>query len=362
MRPTMTPCASRDGNAPSLCPPASRRPSPQGTASGFAPWQALKKSRSYLCVLGLLAAAACAPADEGNDNVGERSLESVSPNGLSFNGLSFNGLSFNGLSFNGLSFNGLSFNGLSFNGATLNGLSFNGLSFNGSELTGVDAGGVERQGAELVGVELQGTLSNGSTFPVRIDGARSVGDVWFYQLSYPTDAGRQSPCGVDAAGAPVEAIALEGRWDTRQGVPGAGGWVDDPNAFSFACRGASVAKCVEMGYEPWSSAGGVSLRDHHQACVRMLRADYCGDGTSWTIDGTLINLYDGLGIQTDAMNWTIEAEWTAAGARSVSKESHTRIKMKKGEAPACLSGIVLPDAGKVAHFSTGTLLMSEYKK
>jgi ADYC domain-containing protein len=313
---------------------------------------ATMKLTHSLLALCVATAAACSPPDEGDEALGVRDLESVAPNGLSFNGLSFNGLSFNGLSFNGLSFNG----------ATLNGLSFNGLSFNGSELVGVDAQGVERQGAELVGVEVQGSFSNGSTLPIRIDGARSAGDIWFYKLSYPTDAGRLSPCGVDAAGAPIEAIALAGRWDTRQGVPGAGGRIDDPSAFIFACRGASIAKCVELGYKPWSSAGGVSLRDHHQACVRMLRADYCGDGKSWTIDGTLINLYDGLGLQTDAMKWIMEAEWTAAGTRFISKESHTRIKMKKHEAPACLAPLVSKDTGKWSHFSTGTLVMSEYKK
>ena len=30
--------------------------------------------------------------------------------------------------------------------------------------------------------------------------------------------------------------------------------------------------------------------DHHQACVRMVRADYCGDGRSWTVNGRRVNL------------------------------------------------------------------------
>jgi len=319
-------------------------------------------SRFYLVALGMLvAASACAPADDG-ESVGDRDLESVAANGLSFNGLSFNGLSFNGLSFNGLSFNGLSFNGLSFNGASLNGLSFNGLSFNGSELVGIDAEGTERRGAGLVGAELQGLFSDGSALPMRVDGARAEGDVWFYQISAPSDAGRWSPCGVDAAGAPVEAIALAGRWDTRKGVPGGGAWVDDSSAFTFACRGASIAKCVELGYEPWSSVGNVSLRDYHQACVRMLRADYCGDGSSWTVDGTLINIYDNLGIQQDAEKWKTEAEWTPAGARLVSKENQTRVKLHKHSTPSCFKQLVSKDAGDISHFAAGALLFSEYKK
>ena len=43
---------------------------------------------------------------------------------------------------------------------------------------------------------------------------------------------------------------------------------------------------------------GRPLRDHYNACVRMLRADYCGDGRSWTRDGTLIDMWDDHRIQT----------------------------------------------------------------
>ena len=48
--------------------------------------------------------------------------------------------------------------------------------------------------------------------------------------------------------------------------------------------------------------------------VRMIRADYCGDGTSWTVNGRTIDLYDGLGINVDTSAWTFEAEWTPSGA------------------------------------------------
>jgi ADYC domain-containing protein len=315
------------------------------------------KLHAYVWVLSMFAVAACSPPDGPVDEeVGVRALDSSSANGLSFNGLSFNGLSFNGLSFNGLSFNGLSFNG-----ATLNGLSFNGLSFNGSELVGVDAGGVERQGAELVGVELQGTFSNGSTLPIRIDAARSAGDVWYYRLSHPTDTGRASPCGVDTSGAPVEAIALEGRWDTRQGVSGGGAWIDDPNTFTFACRNAALAKCVDLGYKPWSSAGGVPLRDHHQACTRMLRADYCGDGRSGTIDGWQVDLYDGVGLQSDTeggATWVFEGGWGASGATCVNEYRLLEL-VTSGAVPACALA-KLTGSCSAGGFSGGVLLRNKY--
>lgn len=74
---------------------------------------------------------------------------------------------------------------------------------------------------------------------------------------------------------------------------------------------AAEAKCDGFGYG--------ALPDHHAACVRMIRADYCGDGESWTQDGTEINLYDSLGINTDSADWSVDAEWTPAGARCVNQ-------------------------------------------
>ena len=60
----------------------------------------------------------------------------------------------------------------------------------------------------------------------------------------------------------------------------------------------------------------VSLTDYHQACTRMARADYCGDGTPWTVPGTPIDIFDHLSpqIETQETKWPVEAEWTPDGA------------------------------------------------
>jgi hypothetical protein len=57
----------------------------------------------------------------------------------------------------------------------------------------------------------------------------------------------------------------------------------------------------------------------HQACVRMIRADYCGDGRPHTRDGTRIDLYDRLGIQRDepVPGMSFEAAWGPGGALCV---------------------------------------------
>lgn len=122
---------------------------------------------------------------------------------------------------------------------------------------------------------------------------------------------------------------IEGR---RMGFPLAGTWTQDgrhlpsDTAFSITCTGGAQAKCVRFGYRPWEkSADGTSLWDHHQACTRMIRADYCGDGVGHTRNGTPIVIYDRKGIQPDeaAPGMSFEAAWGAGGALCV---SHTRIQ------------------------------------
>jgi hypothetical protein len=110
---------------------------------------------------------------------------------------------------------------------------------------------------------------------------------------------------------------VRGSWDAR------GGFHDDPGLVTFACTNGAIAKCIRFGYKPWKaiaegSGAGRSLLEHHLACVRMVRADYCGDGVSWTRDGTMIDLWDEVGVQrrdaVPAAPEVFEAAWTPAGA------------------------------------------------
>lgn len=186
--------------------------------------------------------------------------------------------------------------------------------------------GVELRGSELVGARagtlLLGRAGNGDPVRVRIDGLTQApgDDLFLYDLSYqwgsgadPSDQGWLP----DGEWAPVcperrKAIAGAGTWDHGARVSG------PPGQASFACQGSAVAKCIErLGYRPWRTVKGVSLGPLHQACVRAVRADYCGDGVSLTRKGERVNFYDALGIQKDTADWTFEAEWTPEGARCV---------------------------------------------
>ncbi|HET6467027.1 MAG TPA: ADYC domain-containing protein [Geminicoccaceae bacterium] len=92
---------------------------------------------------------------------------------------------------------------------------------------------------------------------------------------------------------------LAGRWTaTGEHLPG-------PGTFGITCTGGATGKCVRYGYKPWGEdAEGRPLWDLHQTCVRLVRADYCGDGVSWTETGTLIDLYDRRGIQARSASAT----------------------------------------------------------
>ena len=97
------------------------------------------------------------------------------------------------------------------------------------------------------------------------------------------------------------------------------------------CRGAVLAKCTEFGYRRWATAtrcslgsgcSDVALAPIHQACTRMMRADYCGDGMPNTVDGHPIDIYDALGVNVEEEpKWKFEADKYPGYIRRVSQET-----------------------------------------
>ncbi|MEP6634092.1 MAG: ADYC domain-containing protein [Luteimonas sp.] len=73
------------------------------------------------------------------------------------------------------------------------------------------------------------------------------------------------------------------------------------------------AKYVRFGYGPWKKLeDGGSMVPLYEACVRMVRANYCGDGVAATIDGMRISPYDDGGVRNSAPLENLEFE---AGCR-----------------------------------------------
>ncbi|MFT3773795.1 MAG: ADYC domain-containing protein [Minicystis sp.] len=272
--------------------------------------------------IALSVCSGCAPSDEPTREAA--SAETVA------NGLHLNGLHLNGLHLNGLHLNGLHLNGLHLNGLHLNGVDLNNARLVRGTLRAALPDGKLIGGGELSGTEISATATDGTPVTVRID-AVSMGpspDVMLYAASYQAEGMQtfEPLCGADEDG-PVQAIPLPGTWDESEGTPTGGSHVEDIGTFTFACQGYALAKCVELGYAPWRTAvecrsptecHALPLALYHQACTRMLRGDYCGDGMATTRDGTLVDVWDNVSLQSDAApTWAFEAEWTQSGAACV---------------------------------------------
>lgn len=275
--------------------------------------------------------------------------------------------------------NGIHLNGIHLNGIHLNGIHLNGvrLGADGSddyiqlEHINVKGEGVALEswldGSMLVVKAHDGTLVSGGDldsaklkFDVKESGVQAGkllkildveplapgSDVWLFDISMQVNGGGWQPLCLDAAGEPTQAILLGDLWSPDTGARRA----QASGTMTFACRDAALAKCVEWGYRPWASAGETSLRDYHQACTRLVRADYCGDGVSHTNQGTPIHVLDPIGVQTldPGASFVIEAEWGPNGAVCLNSAN-----MRTGEQAL---GCQIPACG--AAFSSGGLIQS----
>lgn len=242
------------------------------------------------------------------------------------------------------------------------------VTLDGSQLKVKGPGASQTQENKAIGIAFTGTVDDGTELTLQVEsverGSGEWKDVYRYTVSYHALDGVKPLCGVDSNGDAVKALALSGRWDYREGVAGGGSHIEDAALFTFACDGYVIAKCVDMGYVPWrpvlacTRPGGcnrMTLVQAHQACTRMLRADYCGDGASHTQDGVAINVHDAFGIRTDDLDWAWEAEWDESGARCA-----VAGRLPSQPVPPCAAPLsAVPECGAPEHLLLGTLLISE---
>ncbi len=223
----------------------------------------------------------------------------------------------NGIELNGFEVNGWKVNGWKVNGFIVGVLDaaiaqFTDLQFHSSSLLKVwhPASGTWKIGAQLNGMtfdtefEVDGNPLQGQIKIVNVVQSSQGSDVYFYTVQTNSSGSWQSAC-FDGAGNPTEAIAVEGNFDSTTGTR------TSDIGLTWACRGAAIAKAIEWGYRPWVNG---TYKNYHQAAVRMIRADYCGNGEHHTSNGNPIDIADGLGIQTFDSAWNIEAGWGVNGA------------------------------------------------
>jgi len=326
----------------------------------------------------------------------------LTTNGFVVNGFVVNGFVVNGFVVNGFVVNGFVVNGFVVNGpgttAPLPGITLTDLNLNGVNLSGQSAPVVDINGS-LVSISVPGTKkvysgtalkgltakvtipgANGSTSvylrldDVYLDPQSKFKDVWLYRISSRAENSStwQSTCR-DYEGKPAALVPVKGSyWDEK------GNRTDDSKAITLACVDGAIGKCVEAGYRPWATASlctgwrsyqrctDVSLKDHHQACTRMIRADYCGDGTPHTVNGTLLDIFDYLNppVQLQEEKWQMEARWQPAGATCLSQQRHPEISF-----PGCLrqldpkkpaSYVQLPKCQPYASVSDRGLIVSTF--
>jgi hypothetical protein len=102
-------------------------------------------------------------------------------------------------------------------------------------------------------------------------------------------------------------IPMAGRWSVE------GKLNRTANGGTLACASGALGKCAGWGFPPWEN------EDVFSACVRMVRADYCGDGRSHTRAGVLISFKYRAKYPAQATieDHRFEAFWGADGAHCV---------------------------------------------
>jgi len=200
----------------------------------------------------------------------------------------------------------------------------------GAKALQLDGGALSANGKGAAGAVLRGQSSDGQPVEVAIcDAEPTAADprmVWYRIEAWnPTAQEWENPCVPTGAVPNPRAVVMAGVWDEH----GAHHVVADK--VTFSCENGVISKCASWGYRPWANAGGHSLADAHQACTRMARADYCGNGQSHTRQGTMIEYYDALGFSPRATTATkewdpgraqFEAAWSPDGASCIARTRH----------------------------------------
>ncbi len=165
-------------------------------------------------------------------------------------------------------------------------------------------------------------------FSVNLPAERECGNVtecedpygcWTYYTCWESQAAESFPLcnSSDDDGLYNQAIPVAGKWNDCVG-PGCGGKTPGTEStnFSLACRDdGALAKCTErFGYKPWEDPFDPVAAPLHESCVRMVRADDCGDGQAHTYTGTWIDAYDQAGVQQSTTSWGNEGVWNPDGA------------------------------------------------
>lgn len=244
--------------------------------------------------------------------------------------MSLQGTQLQGMQLQGTQLQGMTMVGFQYAGATLNGAALANVRIEKGELV-AEQNSVTLRGTSLVNAHLQAQVHNTSTNPVttavvdyQITGIAAessandplgTGNTYLYTMKQNIDGSGtyQLACSADADDNQV-AIPVAATWN------GHGDRVESTTLFTLGCTTGVIAKCYRWGYRPWVTGYG-DLVSLHWTCTRMARADYCGNGMTFTRDGTMINAWDNLPAPgpimphgTTPTGMIFEAGWNTSGA------------------------------------------------
>jgi hypothetical protein len=181
--------------------------------------------------------------------------------------------------------------------------------------------GEVRRGGQVAGLVV--SVPDGPT--LRLAAVRrddSVPGLFLYELQrQDAPSGRwTAACEPNHAGERL-GFPLHGRTDES------GGFVPDAHRIRITCLSGALGKCVRAGYGMAGLAGRPEEAERlalYQACVRMMRADYCGDGRSATRAGEHIHFWDDRRVNEAPAEAkaSFEAGWSPQGAVCV---HHARV-------------------------------------
>jgi ADYC domain-containing protein len=273
-------------------------------------------------VLGIAALGTSACSVEPARQVDDQPLMQMQNSGLQ------------GVVLQGALLHGMTMQGFRFAGATLNGAALSNFRLENGELVG-EQSSVTLRGTALANAHLFAEAQNNTAHPPQnavveyritaiaaedpIYDPTHTGNTFLYTLEQNIDnTGTWQPaCAPDHDGRRV-AIPLADVWDDK------GNRNSSAPLFTLACTTSAIADCYRWGYRPWVTGFG-NLKSEHWGCTRLARADYCGDGTNHTLDGTMINIWDNLPppgpIQahgTTPPGMSFEAAWDQTGALCLS--------------------------------------------
>jgi hypothetical protein len=94
----------------------------------------------------------------------------------------------------------------------------------------------------------------------------------------------------------------------------------EPSWFNIGCAGNTLAKMALTGHTQADTAlGFTTSTEQRQTMLKMLSADYCGDGTPFTVAGQPLQWADDQGWMKTIPGSQLEARWTSNGAACLMK-------------------------------------------